>query len=278
MAKYAEEIENMINVNFHGPGDNVPEETRHTILLYHHCVIVATRPLLLSVLKERLDKLGRADEDWQKFLALPKSLISTGIKSAEKTIQIIGNENGLLETFLPFDLEMTFAAALHLTMANALFPSTSDDRSYRKDVHAILDELILCGNRIADARKQELSRIEDLFQEFIRRVDQEGLRLLTLSDSIIPDNTAVNSQNGAQSGEASVTELGTVLQSSYREQQPVSVDASALAHADFLDSIGISSYEFLSIVDQINNPDIPYGDLGVSPDGLAGGSMTDLFG
>jgi hypothetical protein len=35
MAKYAEEIENMINTNFHGSGDNVPEETRHTILLYH---------------------------------------------------------------------------------------------------------------------------------------------------------------------------------------------------------------------------------------------------
>lgn len=46
MAKYAEEIENMINVNFHGPGDNVPEETRHTILLYHH---VSTSVTLLIV-------------------------------------------------------------------------------------------------------------------------------------------------------------------------------------------------------------------------------------
>jgi hypothetical protein len=57
---------------------------------------VATRPLLLSVLKERLEKLGRAEEDWQKFLALPKSLIETGVKSAEKILQIIGDENGLL--------------------------------------------------------------------------------------------------------------------------------------------------------------------------------------
>lgn len=35
MARYAEEIEKMIHVNFHGSMDNVPEETRHTILLYH---------------------------------------------------------------------------------------------------------------------------------------------------------------------------------------------------------------------------------------------------
>ncbi|CAG7935882.1 unnamed protein product [Penicillium salamii] len=93
MAKYAEEIEKMIHVNFHGSMDNIPEETRYTILLYHQCVIVATRPLLLSVLKERLEKLGRAVEDWQKFLALPRSLISIGIKSASKVLQIIGDEN-----------------------------------------------------------------------------------------------------------------------------------------------------------------------------------------
>jgi hypothetical protein len=60
------------------------------------CVIVATRPLLLSVLKERLEKLGKAEEDWHKFLALPKLLIATGIKSAEKTLQMLGDENGLL--------------------------------------------------------------------------------------------------------------------------------------------------------------------------------------
>lgn len=50
------------------------------------------------MLKERLEKLGRAEEDWQKFLALPISLISIGIKSAEKTLRIIGDENGLLGT------------------------------------------------------------------------------------------------------------------------------------------------------------------------------------
>jgi hypothetical protein len=35
MARYAEEIEKMIHVSFQGSIDNVSEETRHTILLYH---------------------------------------------------------------------------------------------------------------------------------------------------------------------------------------------------------------------------------------------------
>lgn len=63
-------------------------------------MILATRPLLLSVLKERLEKLGRAEEDWQKFLTLPKSLISIGIKSADKTLQILSDENSLLGAFI----------------------------------------------------------------------------------------------------------------------------------------------------------------------------------
>lgn len=66
------------------------------LMIIKQCVIIATRPLLLSVLKERLEKLGRAEEDWQKFLALPKSLIAIGIKSAVKTLQILRDENSLL--------------------------------------------------------------------------------------------------------------------------------------------------------------------------------------
>lgn len=45
MAKYAEEIEKMIHVNFHGSMDNIPEETRYTILLYHQ--VLCHMPLFL---------------------------------------------------------------------------------------------------------------------------------------------------------------------------------------------------------------------------------------
>lgn len=41
------------------------------------CVITATKPLLLSILKERLVNLGQADEDWQSFLEATADLINT---------------------------------------------------------------------------------------------------------------------------------------------------------------------------------------------------------
>ncbi|RDW93691.1 Zn(II)2Cys6 transcription factor [Aspergillus mulundensis] len=296
MAKYAEEIERMLDPLTQGRGVSVPEESRHTILLYHQCVIVATRPLLLSVLKERLEKLGRAEENWQKFLALPKSLIATGIKSAEKTLQILGDENGLLETFLAFDLELTYAAALHLTMANALFPPPPEHRMlYSQKAHGILNELILYGNRVAEARQRELSRVEDLFQQFSRQVEEQGLRQLTLSEAVpVPPVSAaaaggLNGNNVSQVprtledrtiGEPrleSEPEAGVLLETekiphiNLQSNSPLQgpEDLGTAVNTVGFDSFGISSDEFLSIVDQIANPGLGYGELDIRPEWLA---------
>lgn len=64
-------------------------------------MIIATRPLLLSVLKERLEKLGRTEKNGQGFLALPQSLISIGIKSALKTLHILSEESIILGECVP---------------------------------------------------------------------------------------------------------------------------------------------------------------------------------
>ena len=154
-------------------------------------------------------------------------------------------------------------------MANALFPSSTGDQSYSQAAHSILDEMILCGNRVAGVRKQELSRIEGLFQELARRVEQEGLRVLTLFNAGPTEVGPENVTSEAQPGDMTATEPGMVLWSSAEDNQPLSADVPAATNIDSLDSIGISSYEFLSIVDQINHPAIPYGDLDVRSDWLA---------
>lgn len=59
-------------------------------------MVEATHPLLLSVLKERLESLDHERKDWQDLLALTKALISISIKSAEKTLQILSEDDGLL--------------------------------------------------------------------------------------------------------------------------------------------------------------------------------------
>ena len=99
LAGHAKEIEHVIAIKFGNMVPTMPKSTRHTTLLYHQCVMVATRPLLLLVLRERLENLhrGRGDfSSFDSFLALTTTLIVTGIRSAEKTIHILSNEETLL--------------------------------------------------------------------------------------------------------------------------------------------------------------------------------------
>lgn len=119
MAGYAQEIEKIIQLKFPNSLDTMPRGTRHITLSYHQvreddlyifllyltcsqcvqCVVYATRPLLLSVLKERLGRLEKLDyeeENWQSLLSPTKALIQTGVKSAVKTLQILSDEDSLL--------------------------------------------------------------------------------------------------------------------------------------------------------------------------------------
>ncbi|KAH7136208.1 hypothetical protein EDB81DRAFT_949013 [Dactylonectria macrodidyma] len=241
LAHHAQEIEKIIRLKFQDSIDTMPKGTRHITLLYHQCVMVATRPLLLSVLKERLDMLGhQGDENWETFLAHTGAIISTGIKSAVKTLQILSSEYSLLEIFLPYDLEFTFGAALHLAMANALFPDVVDDQGcYAQLARGILSDMISRGNRVAKARKMELEYLEALCQELVTQVQRQGLQTLTLFGL---DDT----QRLFDESDAAMTMTANGFMS---DQAPVS------NNMDFLDNIGISSEEFLSIVQQIGDFD-----------------------
>ena len=59
-------------------------------------MIIATRPLLLSVLKEKVENLDRPEEEWQDFFVLPRNLVSIGIRSAVKSLEILSDDEILL--------------------------------------------------------------------------------------------------------------------------------------------------------------------------------------
>lgn len=167
-------------------------------------------------------------------------------------------------------------------MAKALFPSSTQDRLYSTNAHAILDELILWGNRVATARKQELSRIEELFQKLAERVEQEGLQLLNLADDSFADNNLATISSGIPADPmpgASVQDTRPISLASFQGQNvmPTPTDSSAPGSLDFLENIGICSYEFHSIINQINHPEFPCGDLDVRADWLSQGEDAYSF-
>jgi proline utilization trans-activator len=236
---------------------------------------VATRPLLLSVIKVRLERLGRRDLDWENFLAHTTTLISTGIKSAVKTLQILSEEDSLLggsyiqldcgllmltfgsEVFLPFDLEFTYAAALHLIMANAIFPGVAYDQGYTQQALDILDEMIKSGNKVAEVRKAELVHLEGLCQELVNESEQRGHQMLTLG--ALETSDQVETQDSLTGVDPIlVPDLGAVTVAPVGEIQstPSSFDPQMTNSFEFLDNIGISSSEFLSIADQLGHQDL----------------------
>lgn len=61
---------------------------------------MATRPLLLSLITELLEKLNQESEAVQSLLTLTKTLLSAGIKSASKTLQILSEEDSISGTLV----------------------------------------------------------------------------------------------------------------------------------------------------------------------------------
>lgn len=161
-------------------------------------------------------------------------------------------------------------------MTRTLFPRVVDGEWCSQAAHGILDEMIRKGNRIAEVRKGELTHLEKLFQELAARIEQQNLQTLSLSRS--PDDLVIingseqqfntvswdqqqqqQTEDGKEFATDITTDPGTIdLPIVNPDAQPPDLNpalSQETSDLDFLDNIGISSYEFLSIVDQIGGQD-----------------------
>ena len=160
-------------------------------------------------------------------------------------------------------------------MTRTLFPRVVDGEWCSQAAHGILDEMIRKGNKIAEVRKGELTHLEKLFQELAARIEQQNLQTLSLSRS--PDDLVIingpeqqyntvnweQQQQQTEDGKGFPTDISTDpgaidLSIVNPDAQPPDLPSALPQEAsdlDFLDNIGISSYEFLSIVDQIGGQD-----------------------
>ncbi|KAI9712006.1 MAG: hypothetical protein M1820_001714 [Bogoriella megaspora] len=281
LAEQAQEIERIVHINPQNSVEIISRGTRHIALLYHECLIYATRPLLLSVLMELLE-FNRERTTVQDLLALARPVLSAGIRSAVKTLQILSDEDSILESFLPFDLEFLYAAAMHLLMARAIFPDMADNQlPDQQDADLVFDQMICKGNRVAQVRKTQLKHLETAFQKFTMRTKEQDLQTLSWTDSLLEplrvESEAIfpqrqryhqAQQERQQCGEGQTrgggnvaflphtSELLSTDPPTYRDHlQP-------LENAELLDSIGISSDDFLNIAAHMDCAD--YNTFGFS--------------
>jgi hypothetical protein len=183
-------------------------------------------------------------------------------------------------------MEFTYGAALHIAMASILFPTvTEGQQASLQDAYSILDQMIDKGNKLASARKSELVQLEMLFRDLAARTERSGLEMLVLplpvppavplpsGASLAPDHVAGNGHIDAQDPAPAPVPVdiahGPESLPLSLAVDPGSDSPSEIVHdsanVDFLDSIGISSYEFFSLVNQIGNPESYVLDPGLQP-------------
>lgn len=144
-------------------------------------------------------------------------------------------------------------------MARALFPGVLDYSECRQSAHQILGYLIGRGNRVARARKSELLHLESLFEKLVAQVQQQGHQTLHLSSFPGTDADFARRGEEGQDGPPGV----------YHDPQAMDIGPDPnltyprmTGEIGLFDELGISSEAFLSIVQQMGDPEtLPHDTL-----------------
>ncbi|KAJ5774262.1 hypothetical protein N7457_009158 [Penicillium paradoxum] len=145
------------------PASGVSRTSAYLHLQYHQCIILATRPLLFCLLKIRFESPESCLESIDASRNV-RSLIQMCLESAQHIIYILSSlqSQGLLETFLPFDLESIFVSTVILLMGPAIHPRLLESHpNCLERAYAIFEEMIRDGSQVASYRRSELQQLDE---------------------------------------------------------------------------------------------------------------------
>ncbi|GJP88391.1 transcriptional regulator family: Fungal Specific TF [Aspergillus niger] len=170
MTTLSQELDEVFTNRFANSVDSLSGVTTRLTLSCHLCIIVTTRPLVLSLLWERLGCF-EAGTEFRTLSPPVQALLQACIDSATKSLRILTalRDQNLLETFLPFDLENLFSSFFILSVISAILPDTLTDPSYRDMGYSLLDAMIERGNRVAQLRRSEVELLEELIAPLMQR-------------------------------------------------------------------------------------------------------------
>ncbi|KAJ5731592.1 uncharacterized protein N7483_006100 [Penicillium malachiteum] len=166
IARLADELHNTFPLHLDRTSSGVSRTSAYLHLLYHQCIVVATRPLLFCFLKIRFE----SPENCLDALSTSRNvrnLIQMCLESSQQMINILHclQSEDLLETFLSFDLESIFVSTVALLMAPAI-DSRWSYPVWLEKAYTIFEEIIESGNLIAKFRRSELQLLDELLSCF----------------------------------------------------------------------------------------------------------------
>ncbi|KAJ5110164.1 hypothetical protein N7532_002809 [Penicillium argentinense] len=166
IASLADELRRAFPLHMDREISGVSRISAYLHLLYHQCIVLATRPLLFCFLKIRFESPENC-VDVLNTSRTVRNLIQMCMDSSQQIICILHSlqSEGLLETFLSFDLESIFVSTVVLLMGPAI-----DTRwtypFWLEKAYAIFEDIIDSGNLVAKFRRSELQLLDELLSCF----------------------------------------------------------------------------------------------------------------
>lgn len=166
----------------------VPEKCQGLIHT-HQCIVLATRPLLFCFLKMRFeapgvypDALNSSQTAWNLMkMCVDSSQQMVNVLNCLRAQNLLGkpavpplpHANILTippETFLPFDLESLSVSTVTLLLARVVDPQLLAHRSlWLQKAYEIFDEMVECGNVVAEFRRNELQQLDEMLVTLSRQ-------------------------------------------------------------------------------------------------------------
>ncbi|KAL0941385.1 C6 transcription factor [Colletotrichum truncatum] len=202
MAEVANELQQSFALPLEKDTSCISRISAHLHLLHHQCIVLATRPLLFCFLKVRFESESKCAELLGASQTV-RNLINMCIDSSQQMVAILDCllSQGLLETFLPFDLEATFVSAGSLLLGPAIDPHSFDNLypSLEK-AYCVFDEMIAAGNAVASFHKTELQQLEIMLQQLSPCMPEQAMCGVvsdapqqTHADDTSPNDTVISS-------------------------------------------------------------------------------------
>ncbi|KAJ5141611.1 hypothetical protein N7526_002606 [Penicillium atrosanguineum] len=166
IARLADELRDASPLHLDRAVSGVSRISAYLHLLYHQCIVLATRPLLFCFLKIRFESPEHCSDALNTSRSV-RNLIQMCMDSSQQIIGILHSLQieGLLETFLPFDLESIFISTVVLLIGPAI-----DIRwncpAWLEKAYMIFEDIIESGNLIAKFRRSELQLLDELLSCF----------------------------------------------------------------------------------------------------------------
>ncbi|KAH0436011.1 zn 2cys6 transcription factor [Colletotrichum camelliae] len=180
IANVAGQLNELFDIDSSENTSGVSRVSAHLHLQYHQCIVLTTRPLLFIFLQSRLGQSHTTPLRWAQSESV-KGLLQVCMESCCQSIKILSRllNQGLLESFLTFDLDATFTAAIAISMGAAIDPSLIPDHAQlTQRAHALFDEMSSHGSKIAAMIASELKQLDG----YLSHLQTDGAEILPIQD------------------------------------------------------------------------------------------------